>query len=456
MAKPENSIVSDSQVDDEISRAAFSLLVKEPFYAHVLAGMPRVVTDQVKTLGAAWNGQQVSLLVNPMFFLKELKANQRVAMIKHEVLHVAFRHIFRQAAFDQKIYDIAADLVVNQWVEPWPLPEGAITLESFPELKLEPDQTVEQYYQALTALQSKMLQSGFNEKHPEEQVANSEAIPDWAEESGKPDSAMALADCLSNTPSLEGEEQSRDSIEGDDPAGATLAIGDHQGWHDGKGTDATAGLYSVGNLLIRARERMPPHQWGSLPASLISELDLILAERQPKLDWRRTVRLFCASSGRTKVKHTIKRVSKRYGTRPGVKIQRMQRLLVAVDTSGSVDEEMLLEFFTEIHGAWRAGAMITVVECDAEVQRHYEYCGKPPKGIQGGGGTEFEPVFRWMLDQRPYDGMLYLTDGYGPEPTTRPNCKLLWVFPESNEEYFDEFGAPETLPFGPNIQLSRS
>jgi predicted metal-dependent peptidase len=52
--------------------------------------------------------------------------------------------------------------------------------------------------------------------------------------------------------------------------------------------------------------------------------------------------------------------------------------------------------------------------------------------------------------------MLYLTDGYGPEPTTRPNCKLLWVFPESNEEYFDEFGAPETLPFGPNIQLSRS
>ena len=43
------SPVSESQVDDEVSRAAFSLLLKEPFYAHVLAGMPREVTERVAT-----------------------------------------------------------------------------------------------------------------------------------------------------------------------------------------------------------------------------------------------------------------------------------------------------------------------------------------------------------------------------------------------------------------------
>ena len=35
-------------IDDEISRAVFDLLLKEPFYAHVLAGMPREITDRVK------------------------------------------------------------------------------------------------------------------------------------------------------------------------------------------------------------------------------------------------------------------------------------------------------------------------------------------------------------------------------------------------------------------------
>ena len=48
-------------IDDEISKAAFSLLLKEPFYAHVLAGMPREVTERVRTAAVAWNGQHVSL-----------------------------------------------------------------------------------------------------------------------------------------------------------------------------------------------------------------------------------------------------------------------------------------------------------------------------------------------------------------------------------------------------------
>jgi predicted metal-dependent peptidase len=203
----------------------------------------------------------------------------------------------------------------------------------------------------------------------------------------------------------------------------------------------------VGSVLIRAKERMPPHQWGSLPAALLSELALILAERQPKLDWKRMVRIFCASSGRSRIRHTMKRISKRYGTRPGIKVQRMQRLLVAVDTSGSIDQKMVNAFFTEIHGAWKAGATVQVVECDASVQRDYRYAGKPPREVAGGGGTEFEPVFRWMQSQAQFDGCLYLTDGCGPAPTTRPRCKLLWVVAAG------EGTGTMDLPFGPTVHL---
>jgi predicted metal-dependent peptidase len=120
---------------------------------------------------------------------------------------------------------------------------------------------------------------------------------------------------------------------------------------------------------------------------------------------------------------------------------------VAVDTSGSIDQKLVEAFFTEIHAAWKAGATVHVVECDAAVQRDYRYTGKPPREVAGGGGTEFEPVFRWMLDQAQFDGCLYLTDGCGSAPTTRPRCKLLWVVTGAADE---DNG---TLPFGPTLPL---
>lgn len=427
-------------IDDEISRATFDLLLKEPFFAHVLAGMPRLVTEQIESVGLHWNGQQVVLRVNPEWFRKRLSATQRKVALKHEVLHIVFRHLFRPADRRADLYSISADLVVNQLLAPLkPLP-GWPTLEMFPELKLKPDQPLDAYYAELAALLRQMLRAGFgaefgSEDEGEAARAGKGRAPaaDWAKATGKPQSAEALAALLAD----------RDKR------------GDDAGWHDGKdGIRAAAGRYAVGSVLIRAKERMPPHQWGSLPAALLSELALVLAERQPKLDWKRMVRIFCASSGRTKIKNTVKRISKRYGTRPGVKIQRLQRLLVAVDTSGSIDQEMVESFFAEIHGAWRAGASVIVVECDAEVQRSYEYRGKPPTVVHGGGGTEFEPVFRWMRKQRSFDGCLYLTDGCGPAPETRPTCKLLWVVVagEDNHKFHDAADATD-LPFGPTVSL---
>ncbi len=427
-------------IDDEISRATFDLLLKEPFFAHVLAGITRLVTEQIESVGLHWNGQQVVLRVNPEWFRKGLAATQRKVALKHEVLHIVFRHLFRPADRQADLYSIAADLVVNQLLAPLkPLP-GWPTLKMFPELKLKPDQPLDVYYAELAALLRQMLRAGFGTEFGSEDEGEAAmagkgraSAADWAKATGKPQSAEALAALLAD----------RDKR------------GDDAGWHDGKdGIGAAAGCYAVGSVLIRAKERMPPHQWGSLPAALLSELALVLAERQPKLDWKRMVRIFCASSGRTKIKNTVKRISKRYGTRPGVKIQRLQRLLVAVDTSGSIDQEMVESFFAEIHGAWRAGASVIVVECDAEVQRSYEYRGKPPTVVHGGGGTEFEPVFRWMRQQRSFDGCLYLTDGCGPAPETRPTCKLLWVVVvgEDNHKFHDAVDATD-LPFGPTVSL---
>ncbi|SVD46860.1 uncharacterized protein METZ01_LOCUS399714, partial [marine metagenome] len=140
------------------------MLLKEPFYAHFLSGIIREVTDKVPTAAVGFKSGKIALYVNENFFLKELKwsevnprKNERVAVIKHETLHIIFKHLFRMKTkdYDNKLFNIAADLVVNQLISPWKLPDSAVTLETFPELKLPPDKSVEWYYENLKKTASK-------------------------------------------------------------------------------------------------------------------------------------------------------------------------------------------------------------------------------------------------------------------------------------------------------------
>lgn len=414
----------ESKTTEEISRAAFSLLLKEPFYAHVLHGVEREVSARVETIGASLDGPLVRLTVNGEYFLDTLGAEERCAVLKHEILHLVFQHICRCGNRDARIYSIAADLVVNQLIRPWRLPAGYPTLADFPDLDLQPDKSADEYYAVLIEMYHAMRQAGFD-GGKDNKENQSVATTRLAQSTKAPRSAAALARFLEKVP---------------------FACGDDRGWHDGEGGNGTVARYAMENLLLRARERVSSQQWGCLPAGVLSQLNLILSQRQPQVDWKRTLRIFCGSSGRTRIRHTVKRISKRYGTRPGIKIQRLQRLLVALDTSGSISDSDLQAFFAEIHAIWKVGANVVVVECDADVQRSYEYRGEAPKAVAGRGGTAFEPVFRWMREQRPFDGCIYLTDGYGSSPDSRPTCKLLWVLSAQ--------GTEAQLRFGPAIRIS--
>jgi predicted metal-dependent peptidase len=141
------------------------------------------------------------------------------------------------------------------------------------------------------------------------------------------------------------------------------------------------------------------------------------------------LRLFASSGYRTEVVATNRRMSKRFGTFPGIRIRRKQRLAVVIDTSGSIGDEVLEVFFREIHGIWKNDAEVMVVECDADVQRAYDYKGKTPKAVEGGGGTSFDPALAWVSNPRngAFDACIYLTDGCAGEPEVRPRCPMLWV-----------------------------
>lgn len=364
----------------ELSRAITTLILSEPFYGHVLSGVVRETRD-MGTAGVGLRAGRVRLAVDPTFFVKTLrKGGERVAVVKHEVLHLVLRHLFRRDLdrHDPLLFNIAADLVVNQLIGRWPLPEGAILLSTFPDLGLEPDQTVDWYYSKLRGIGDK-----------------------------SPLSAGAVR-----------ERRAADEA----------WHSDHSHWGDCGPAERKVAEVDLGGQIVRAARRTDAAHIAGLPGLVQGALQSWIESQQPSIDWRRVLRMFGASSRRSRIKSTMRRPSKRYGTFPGHRVRRFAKLVVAVDTSGSVHDDELGRFFGEIHGLWRNGAEIQVVECDAAVQRTWTYRGKRPATVMGRGGTSFDPVFRWMREQRDsFDGCIYLTDGEAYSPVVKSPAKVLWV-----------------------------
>ena len=369
------------------------MLLKEPFYAHFLSGIIREVTDKIPTAAVGFKSGKIALYVNENFFLKELRLTERVAVIKHETLHIIFKHLFRMKTkdYDNKLFNIAADLVVNQLISPWKLPDSAVTLKTFPELKLPPDKSVEWYYENLKKTASK----------DKEYKKSLQEIFDKMDASG----------------------------------GGGRYHSDHRMWGENEKFSMEVVETEVDRMIIQARDRTPIKDHGTIPLGIQSLIKNIVEKRNPQINWKRALKIFSSTSRKTRVYHTLKRVSKRFGTRPGIKIKRFQKLAVAIDTSGSINIDDFNDFFGEIHSMWRFGAEIDVLECDAEIQKKYSYRGRIPEFIHGGGGTSFDPVFEHIKSNRfeRYDGCIYLTDGYAPEPTIKPPCKVFWCITKDGE-----------------------
>ena len=421
-----------AEARSELSRCIVALLLKEPFYGHLLSSIVRQFNDSTGTAAVALTDRGIELRISPTFFMEHLeRGDERTAVVKHEALHLLFKHLFRieVGTRDLRIFNLAADLVVNQFVTPWPLPEGAILLSTFPDLELPPDQTMDWYYNRLVALQA--------ETDGQRDTEGSGA-PDYSKTSA-PQSAEVLD-------RLAGSSHSDHSAWAMAPGGATGEGGSQGASVPDQLRDTLSN--ELERQIIQAKNRTGPKAWSRVPGALRAEIDAMIERRQPKISWKRVIRLFSNSSRRTRIVSTAQRESTRFNTFPGIKVKRYQRMAVIVDTSGSVPDDDLSRFFAEIHGMWRQGAEVDIIECDAAVQRSYPYRGQLPQKISGRGGTLFDPAFQWLRAQRMvrYDGCIYLTDGGSSAPTVRPPCKLLWIVTSDGT-------MGDHLKFGRSIQL---
>ena len=75
---------------------SISQLDERAFYGHIAGQLKRCATDKVSTAAVTFDSSgDIELLVNPSFFIDELNVDERVAVIKHELLHVVLKHLSR-------------------------------------------------------------------------------------------------------------------------------------------------------------------------------------------------------------------------------------------------------------------------------------------------------------------------------------------------------------------------
>jgi len=93
-----------------LSKASKDLMLKEPYYGFFLIMLNKLWdAKRVPTAGVSKNGINYQLAINPDFW-EGLNEEQRLGILKHELLHIAFGHLTTYFKFsDKRLANVAMD-----------------------------------------------------------------------------------------------------------------------------------------------------------------------------------------------------------------------------------------------------------------------------------------------------------------------------------------------------------
>jgi predicted metal-dependent peptidase len=415
-----------------LSKTAKDLMLKEPYYGFFLIMLNKLWNKRIPTAGVSKNGINYQLVINDDFW-ENLTELERLGLLKHELLHIAFGHLTTVFKFsDRRLANIAMDMEINQYIDASWLPGGELSSDEFKQLK--------------ETITTELEQAKENNATREELIVISKKLPfrgimidDYAElnldiKAGARYYYDKLKEAKDNKAQkgTSGSEafdnlcDQMDSSDGD-------SLPDHSTWDEFEDlSEAEQKLIEkqVQKLLSDAKEQTIKKR-GTVPGEI--EGVIIIDEiKPPKFDWRGYIRRFTGVSTKVYTKKIRRKENKRFDANPGLKVKMKQHMLLAIDTSGSVSDNELKEFMSEMHHIYKCGIDITIIQCDTTIRSIEPYKGKHELNVQGRGGTEFDPVLEYFnANLSKYTSLVYFTDGEC-NTDVKPRGNILWVLSEES------------------------
>ncbi len=136
--------------------------------------------------------------------------------------------------------------------------------------------------------------------------------------------------------------------------------------------------------------------------------------------------------------------------------KRIREFVIAVDTSGSVDGELIQGFLRKTWNILSSGSSffsrvnVHIIQCDSKVQQDTVITSTEELDamlenleLHGFGGTDFRPVFEYvdtLIEQGTFTdlrGLIYFTDGWGNFPEKQPVYRTAFAFLENDDNNYD-------------------
>lgn len=211
---------------------------------------------------------------------------------------------------------------------------------------------------------------------------------------------------------------------------------------DGQGSPAEVSQQQAEWKVKVAQAAQSAKMMGKMSAGLERLVDEIL---KPKVDWRDVLQRFvvkCRSDQRSWARPNRRFLSQGLYL-PSVSGESLGEIAFAVDCSGSIGQDEINQFASEITTVWQdqRPTKVHVIYFDSEVS-HYDEFGQDDEPVvkpHGGGGTAFSPVFRYMADKgiEPV-ACIFLTDLCCDDFGDAPDYPVLWVSTHDDKAPFGE------------------
>jgi predicted metal-dependent peptidase len=410
-----------------------NFLQSYPHYAGVLARMAPVATDNVPVMAVSlrrWDDPTsgFQLFINRDFFRRQPQYFKGVLL--HEIQHVLLGHLTQPKfhhASRPAVMEIAMEISANEYIGE-PLPVNGLTVSRFAKHGIAPGQsTLERYARLHAACQSgklKIQEEWFSQMQDSHRPCQTGA--------GGGAGAGDLLDARSDGATEKNWGRNLLAGLGSPTSQAKLQemklaiavhLADECGGDDNPLQDE--------NVLRRGKELSRP---------------LLDPGPHGRLNWPQVLRQ--AFPQRRQIQPDYLRPNRRFPRRVGEIPGRRRRppkprLLVGIDTSGSMSGEALGRISREILRL-APYARLTLAECDAAIHRLYPLAG-PLGPFLGGGDTNFVPVFDEARSQSRFEGIVYFTDGKGNLPKAPPCVPALWALTH-RDPFLPKFGRVIILP----------
>lgn len=362
-----------------------------PYLAEYLLRFKYDNRPEVGTMGVAVTDNRIQLSYNPEF-VDKLTRPELEGVLFHEILHVLHKFHDRLGSRQHDIFNVAQDACINEIVaktniggKTLMLPEGGVRMKPIYDDGYEGEEISEAVYDFLYEHADKIT----------------------IEMPGMPQDG----DGGSGDPNEKGSSQSRGKgklPEKDSDGKRILRTTDNHEDHRALTEVEKAAIEEIVN---NARTR----SFGTMSGNATSAIKELTQAK--KIPWRKKLAMLLSryvNEPGSIYENTWSKRNRRGLPLPGIRKQ-SKKLVISIDTSGSVSDKDLSLFFGQIEKLVKDYSALTIIEWDTKVHRAYKYNKGDWKKIKphGRGGTVIDDLYQYVNTNYKNTSLLInFTDGY--------------------------------------------